>query len=149
LKGLVLPAAFVEAVNTHTRGPEDDPWMLRDNHDAFGQPIELELDEVYQDMPSLIAANEDLAVGVEPNDAYGMRTAENIAVPGAIADIVDFEAIVCFGRARDGTPFCVDYCRTPAESSVICWDSSEVYWRPIAPDSATFVALLRPWEDET
>jgi hypothetical protein len=51
LKGFVLPAAFVQAVNTHTLDPEDGPWMLSDNHDAFGQPIELELDEVYQDMP--------------------------------------------------------------------------------------------------
>ncbi len=90
----------------------------------------------------MIAANEELAVGFEPSDAYGMRTAEEIAVPGTIADIVDFEAIVCFGRAEDGTPFCFDYRMTPDKPSVICWDSSELCWRQIAPDSATFVAVV-------
>ncbi len=87
IKGFALPAAFIRAVNEHTLGPEDGPWVMRDDRDAFNHPIEMDLSEVYQDMPTLVEENEHFAVGFEPSDEYGMRNIEEISVPGAIADI--------------------------------------------------------------
>jgi hypothetical protein len=137
INGLELPGSFTRALRSGllTREPG---WPLRSDHDAFGQPLETELAEVYVTRKAIERETADLPDGFEPNGVYGESLAET-AGPGAIPDIVDFTGVVCFGMSADGAPFCFDF-RDGAGPRVIWWD--DVYWRVVAPDFDRFLALF-------
>ena len=112
---------------------------MRSNCDAFGQFLETELGEVYDTPAKIERETAELPVGFEPKGGYGESRAE-LAGPGAIPDIVDFSGVLCIGMSGDGAPFCLDYRGAQTEPRVIWWD--DVYWRVVAPDFASFLALF-------
>ncbi len=138
VRGHQLPASFLRAVASGAL-EEVGSWRLRSDCDAFGQPLETELAEVYDSPEAIEQETADLPAGFEPNGAYGESLPE-MAGPGAIPDIVDFAGVVCFGMSGDGAPFCFDYRSGMGEPRVIWWD--DVYWRMVAPDFASFLALF-------
>ena len=81
--------------------------------DAYGHALSLALAEVYDEPATVIQATIRVAIGFEADGWYGARTPE---VAGAIADIVDFSRILCFGSSFDGEPFCFDFRNDPGQS---------------------------------
>ena len=73
-------------------------------------------------------------------DGYYGEPSEWQNEPRFIPDIVDFSKIVCFGMSADGAPFCFDFRDNLEQPSVIWW--ADAYWRRVAPDFDSFVALL-------
>jgi hypothetical protein len=139
VNGHQLPASFVRALESGALAREIGSCPLRSGRDAFGHPLETELGEVYTTPAAIERATAELPAGFEPNGVYGESPPE-VAGPGAIPDIVDFADVVCFGVAGDGAPFCFDYRDGGAEPRIIWWD--DVYWRAVAPDFASFLALF-------
>ena len=138
VNGHRLPDSFFRALASGALSWEVGSCPLRSGRDAFGQPLETELAEVYATPEAIERATAELPAGFEPNGVYGESHPE-MAGPGALPDIVDFAGIVCFGAAGDDAPFCFDY-RGSAEPRVIWWD--DVYWRVVAPDFDGFLALF-------
>jgi hypothetical protein len=139
VNGHRLPASHARALESGALAWEVGSRPLRSDRDAFGQPLETELGQVYGTAAAIERATAELPAGFEPNGVYGESLPE-MAGPGAIPDIVDFAGIVCFGAAGDGAPFCFDYRGGGAEPRVIWWD--DVYWRAVAPDFTRFLALF-------
>jgi hypothetical protein len=139
INGHQLPDAFLEAIRSGVLKREVGAWELRSECDAFGQPLETELAEVFDTADAIASATEELPEGFEANDAYGESLTETYG-PSAIPDILDFSDIVCFGMAADGAPFCFDFRDAQLDPRVIWWD--DVYWRVVAPNFAGFLALF-------
>lgn len=116
--------------------PDGDGLRARDGVDAYGHPLALSLAQVYHEQAALIRATIRVVIGFEPDAWYGARTPE---VPGAIADVVDFTRVLCFGFSTEGEPFCFDFRDDPEHPSVICWDGDALSWRRIAPDAESFL----------
>jgi len=139
INGLKLPNSFIETLRKGTLRRNIGSWNLRKEVDAFGNHLESELGEVYKNEDAIVRETELLPKGFEPNGCYG-EPSESKDKPGFIPDILDFSKIVCFGTSGDGAPFCFDYRDNSEEPSVIWWD--DVYWRRIAPDFDSFLALF-------
>ncbi len=135
VKGLRLPAVYVDALGQAIY-PHAGVLVPVEHQDAYGHPFTTDLAAVLADEESMQRASARLAYGFEADDWYGAREA---AIPGGIADIVDFSLVVWFGASSEGEPFCFDFRADQRNPSIICWDGDALYWRRIAPD---FEALL-------
>jgi len=139
INGFRLPDSFLQAVVSGSVRREVGSWPLRSDRDAFGQKLETELGQVYDTLADIKRETTELTNSFEPNGVYGDSLAE-MAGPGAIPDIVDFRAVVCFGMSGDGAQFCFDFRGNGVEPRVIWWD--DVYWRVVAPNFASFLCLF-------
>jgi hypothetical protein len=134
-----LPTLFLDAISQGWLKRGIGSWSLTQNIDALGNPLETELGEVFDTFERLKKETDELPSGFEINGYYG-ESAPGLEEPGAIPDIHDFSKIVCFAISGDGSPFCFDYRQSAKNPSVIWWD--DVYWRRIAPDFRSFLALF-------
>lgn len=107
--------------------------------DAYGNPLETELAEVYRDKETIIEATKELSEFWKPDGCYG-EPSEWDTEPSMIPDIVDFSKVICFGMSGDGAPFCFDFRDNVQSPSVIWW--ADAYWKRIAPDIEAFVELF-------
>ena len=139
INGLKMPHLFVEAIREGILRRDIGSWELRDNVDAYGNPLESELGEVYEDIETIVRETQELPKYYAPDGFYG-EPSEEANEPGYIPDIVDFSKIVCFGTSADGAPFCFDFRDDESNPSIIWWD--DVYWRRVAPDFASFLKLF-------
>ncbi len=139
VNGQQLPESFVAAIENGQLQRERGSWQLREERDSYGNPLETGLGSVFH-TPEQIKEETDLLPNhFEPDGYYG-ESLQDMAGPGAIADIVDFSQIICFAIAGGGEPFCFDYRDSTNEPSVIWWD--DVYWRKVSPDFVTFLRLF-------
>src|SRR5688572_4429467 len=138
IEGLRLPEAFVQAVRQGKLKREIGSWPLKEDVDAYGNPLETELGYVYEDEMTIAQETAELPQHFQPDGCYGTDECAN--EPGFVRDITDFSNIVCFGIAGDGAPFCFDFREDRHEPSIIWWD--DVYWRRIAPNFEAFLNLF-------
>ena len=139
INGLKLPHLFVEAIREGMLRRDIGSWELRDDVDAYGNPLESDLKGVYEDVETIARETEELPEYYAPDGFYG-EPSEWENTPGYIPDIVDFSKIVCFGISGDGAPFCFDFRDDESNPSIIWWD--DAYWRRVAPDFASFLKLF-------
>jgi len=141
INGLTLPRAFVEDTAIGRFKRARGSWQLRQECDAYSNPLETELGKVYATAEAIQEQTARLPRDFEPGNFYGTRSADNAdGAPGFIPDITDFSWIVCFGISGDDAPFCFDFRDDPNHPSVVWWD--DWYWRRIAPDYEAFVGLF-------
>lgn len=144
VNGLQLPDAFTKLVR---QGVTPLGWLPRDGVDAYGNEIHGDL-EFFEDSESIKEANDILLLflKVQSPEKIAQWTASHVAAPdrqpGFIPYIRDFSKIVCFGKTSSGAQFCFDFRENPAAPSVIYW--ADGYWRRVAPNFETFVALFAP-----
>ena len=139
INGLNLPDSFLSAAREGIFHREVGSWPLKRNVDAFGNPLETELSEVYGSKERILEATAELGADWKPDGYYG-ESGEEENEPGFIPDITDFSKVVCFGMSGDGAPFCFDFRDSEESPSVIWW--ADAYWKRIAPDFETFVGLF-------
>jgi hypothetical protein len=139
INGFSLPLLFLDAISVGRLKREIGSWDLIRDIDAFGNPLETSLGQVFDTFERLKKETDELPTGFESDGYYG-ESASDLAGPGAIPDITDFSRIVCFAISGDGSPFCFDYREDINEPSVIWWD--DVYWRQVAPNFESFLALF-------
>ena len=109
--------------------------------DAYGNPLETELGEVYDDEKVIIKSTKELSEHFKPNEFYGEPGGgEEENEPGFIPDLADFSNVVCFGISGDGAPFCFDFRDNVENPSVIWW--ADTYWRRVAPSYEAFIRLF-------
>jgi hypothetical protein len=137
IRGLTLPREFVGCIESGILRRARGSWQLRELHDAYGNPLETELGEVYE-TPERIQRESDLLPQHFQLDVADLPDAFSSA-PGFIPYITDFSRIIAFGIAGDGAPFAFDY-RDSAEPSIIWWD--DAYWRRVAPSFSEFLSLF-------
>jgi hypothetical protein len=135
-----LPSLFAQWANEGRFERERGSWRLTRDVDAFGQPLETEIGEVYVDLDSIQQANESLPTGFKADGYYGEPDEKRAQQPGYIPDILRFESVICFAASGDGAPFCFDYRDQAKEPAVLWWD--DWYWRRVAPDFESFVQLF-------
>ncbi|MFK3817139.1 SMI1/KNR4 family protein [Pseudomonas sp. NPDC089407] len=111
---------------------------LKEDKDAFGNPLETELSRIYTDKEIINKKTNSLKDDFPSSKDYGISS-ETPPYPGAINDIVDFENILCFGTSGDGSPFCFDFRQDPP--SVIWWDDD--HWRKLANNFKDFIELFK------
>lgn len=139
VNGHELPLALVQAIQNRRLRRDRGSWPLLEEHDAYGNHFESELGEVFDTLSKLTDETNALPKGFKSDGCYGESNSELQGL-GAIPDILDFKDIICFAMAADGSPFCLDYRDKPERPSVIWWD--DVYWRRVAPDFESFLALF-------
>src|SRR5712664_184955 len=120
INGLRLPASFVNAIRKGIFHRTIGSWPLKRQLDAYRNPLETELADVYGDKERIIGATKELSDHWKPDGCYG-EPGEWDNVPGFIPDIVDFSKVVCFGMSADGAPFCFDFRDNGESPSVIWW----------------------------
>ncbi len=145
VNGLNLPLAFTEAIRKGVFHKRVHYWFLRKDVDAYGNPLESGLGDVFTEEEAIIRETNELPKHFASDGYYGAPSEWQNA-PGYIPDIVDFSKIICFGFSGDGAPFCFDYRDDINNPSVIWW--ADAYWRRIAPDYSRFIALFDSDEDE-
>lgn len=138
IAGLPVPDVVLRAAHADLI-PENDGLRPRNGVDAYGYPLTLSLAQIYHEPADVIRATIRVAIGFESDSWYGARTPE---IPGAIADVVDFSRVLCFGSSTEGEPFCFDFRDDPDHPTVICWDGDALSWRRIAPDAETFLRIF-------
>jgi hypothetical protein len=139
INDLEFPSLFIETISTGRLKREIGSWELIRKVDAFGNLLETSIGEMFDTVERIRKETENLAIDFEVDGYYG-EPAPDLEGPGAIPDILDFSEIICFAISGDGSPFCFDYRNSPDKPSVIWWD--DVYWRKIAPDFDSFIALF-------
>lgn len=110
---------------------------LKEEIDAFGNPLEVELSRLYTDKKMIIEKSAKLKNDFPITPDYGVSK-EPQPTPGAIPDIVNFEKIFCFGVSGDGASFCFDFRQSPP--SIIWWDDD--HWRILAENFKDFIELF-------
>ena len=139
INGLNLPSLFVDTISEGRLKREIGSWKLIRDIDAFGNPLETSLGEVFDTYERIRKETDELPTGFKADGYYG-EPALDLEGPGAIPDILDFSKILCFAISGDGSPFCFDYRENIDEPSVIWWD--DVYWRRVAQNFGSFLALF-------
>jgi hypothetical protein len=139
INGLRLPDALIAAMQSGILQRDHGSWQMRSKRDAFGNPLETELGELYDTRERIEKETAELPIGFEADSYYGESLPE-MSGPGTILDILDFSKIVCFGISGDGAPFCLDFRELPDHPRIIWWN--DVYWRVLAPDFESFLALF-------
>lgn len=141
INALILPSAFVEALRQkrfiRTRGS----WELLEGKDAWGNPLEAGLGEVFDSEERITQETERLMRDFPSNPSelfYGPDPSEN--EPGFIPPLTDFSKVICFGVSGEDDPFCLDFRTDPKSPEIIWWE--DTYWRRIAPDWTSFMALF-------
>jgi hypothetical protein len=127
VRGLILPSQFISSIQCGSLRRERGSWQLRDGRDAYANPWEAELGEIYETAERIQRESALLPRHFAPDVA---NTPEGFASKlGFIPYIIDFGRILAFGIAGDG-----------AEPSIIWWD--DAYWRRVAPSFATLSHFL-------
>ena len=134
-----LPKALTEVLDTQVLRRTVGTWELKKNSDAYGDPLETSLGEVFHTKAQIEQETSQLSENFKADGFYG-EDAPHLQGPGAIPDILNFEGLLCFGQSGDGSPFCLDYRDDEERPSVVWWD--DCYWRRIAPDFTSFLDLL-------
>lgn len=114
-------------------------WPLLQGQDYYGNPLETELGLVFQTEDERRGQTLDLPRQFRADGDYGQNPVASLA-RGMIEDIKDFDQILWFAIAGDGSPFCLDYRDNPQEPSVIWWD--DTCWRRLAPSFRDFCVLF-------
>ena len=137
VNGLKLPEHFVRLLESGHLKREVGCRELKRNVDAYGNPLDTELAEVFSSSDEIAAATSELAEYYMPEGDYGDEEQDE---PGYIPDITDFTQVVRFANSADGAPFCFDFRERPDEPSVVWW--ADAYWRRVAPDFDSFINLF-------
>ncbi|GLO44966.1 SMI1/KNR4 family protein [Pseudomonas putida] len=132
-----IPAEFAEFAERHAKNKGLCNLELKEEIDAFGNPLETELLRIYTDKETIATKSASLKNDFPITQDYG-TSKEPPSTPGAIPDIVDFERILCFGTSGDGASFCFDFRQNPP--SIIWWDDD--HWRILAKNFKDFIALF-------
>jgi hypothetical protein len=138
IRGLVFPSQFVRFIQSGSLRRDQGSWPLRDGRDAYGNPCEAELGEVYKTIGTIQRESDLLPRHFPPE--FANFPDEFVSEPRFIPYITDFGQILAFGIAGDGAPFCFDYRGATVEPSIIWWD--DAFWRRIAPSFASFTTLF-------
>lgn len=138
IKGFRLPAPF-PVVARHLPPGGLVGWELKKLVDAYGNPFESEVSELYGDRASILRATDELPEHFRPDGYYGEPRSPGGDEYGFIPDIVDFSGVICFGADGGGSPFCFDFRGDARDPSVIYW--ADAWWRRVAPDFGSFLAL--------
>jgi hypothetical protein len=138
IKGFKIPDSFLMLAQRLPPGGLVD-WELKTNVDAYGNPFESEVSELYGDEEAILRATGKLSEHFQPDGCYGEAGEPEEDEYGFIPDIMDFSEIICFGADGGGAPFCFDYRDNAQNPSVIYW--ADAWWRRVAPDFDSFLAL--------
>jgi hypothetical protein len=143
---LELPKALSQAIEHRTLSREIGSWPLLYEKDHFGNHLETELGYVFESIDQIVTETEKLReyfptdTDTDTDDFIDAHVDLHGCAATAIPYIRDFSEVVCFAFSGDGAQFCLDYRGNITSPSVIWWD--DVYWRIIAPDFDTFLALF-------
>ncbi|MGK5006968.1 SMI1/KNR4 family protein [Janthinobacterium sp. LB2P70] len=139
INGLDVPSEYVAFAARYRDAQGFCNLRLKPERDSFASVLQTELAQIYTDAPELTVRTAKLGVCFVADGCYGQPGSVS-AEPGAMADIVDFTEIICFGMAGDGSPFCFDYRGARGAPSVILWDDD--YWRKISNSFEDFLLLF-------
>ena len=139
INGLPIPERLVALLASGPSSRYSGSRPLCRAQDHYGNPLETELGQIFQTADKMQRETEALARHYVADGIYG-EDLDDLAGPGAILDIINFERIVCFAISGDGSPFCLDYREDPSDPSVIWWD--DTYWRKLAPNFEAFLELF-------
>lgn len=140
INGLKLPNLFVHSIETNKFHREIGSWFLKEEIDAFGNHLETDIGYMYSTITEIENQTAELKIYF-PSDADLVDYSEDYKnEKGFIPYITEFSKVVEFGISGDGSPFCFDFRENLIEPSIIWWD--DVYWRRIAPDFQSFIALF-------
>ena len=117
---------------------ERGSWPPRSHRDAFGNPWEASLGDVYETIGDIERESDQLPRHFPPE--IGDIPELSSDAPGFIPYITDFGRILTFAISGDGAPYCFDYRANADLPSIIWWD--DAYWRCVAPDFVTFLDLF-------
>lgn len=138
INGLRLPDSFVSMLRSGKFNRPVGCWELKKSVDAYGNPLETELAEVFVTQSEITAATLELPDHFVADGDYGDD--QFAGESGLIPDITDFTKIVHFANSADGAPFCFDFREREDAPNVIWWDDAN--WRRVAPDFDTFINLF-------
>ena len=138
INGLALPADFVTAVSQGALRRSRGCWQLLDDLDAWGQPLQMEIGEIFEDIECLEKETKGLTRDFPSDPLDGADISEN--EPGFVPYIIDFTKVVCFGVSGEDAPLCFDFRADLQNPEVIWWE--DAFWRRIAPDWTSFAALF-------
>lgn len=139
MNGMDLPIEYVAFTARYRNAAGFCNLRLKEELDSFGNVLQTELAHIYMDEVELTAQTAQLEAFFTGDGCYG-EPGSGSAGPGAIADIVDFTEVICFGMAGDGSQFCLDYRGARSAPSVILWDDD--YWRKISNSFEDFLLLF-------
>ena len=142
INGLKLPSAFIQDLQSGRLFRERGSWELKKDESAYGEPLQTELGNVFENLAQIQKATDELPEGyafLSVEDAEGYTETCGVQ-PGEIPYFWDFSKIVCFAIAGDGAPFCFDYRENHKEPSVIWW--ADAYWQRVAPNYTSFIQLF-------
>lgn len=137
IRGMTLPRPFIDCVQSGTLRRDQGSWQLTDGRDAYGNPLETELGQIYETAEQIQRESALLPRDFPPDLAD--LPDEFASAPGFIPYITDFDRVLTFAMSGDGAPYCFDY-RESADPSIIWWD--DAYWRRIAPSFSPFLSLF-------
>ena len=141
VNGLILPHEFIISVQQGTFPRARGSWQLIQDIDAWGLPLETNLDKVYEDGTRISVETDRLTRDFPPDGLDGFDGPDPCEdMPGFIPYITDFSRIICFGVGSEDNPFCFDYRANAQTPEVIWWE--DAFWRRIAPDWVSFAALF-------
>jgi hypothetical protein len=141
LIGFPLPAAFVQHCEAARRGEAPEEWVLRENVDAYGNPWENFGLMIYLD-PDVMAEETHHMVELFREEGIVPQDEADRNKPGFVQDFTDIANYVRFGTNNVGEMFCFDFGADPEAPSVVSFPSLDRYWRRVAPNFETFIALF-------
>lgn len=139
INGMDLPVEYIAFAATYRKAAGFCNVRLKEELDSFGSVLQTELAHVYTDAVELTTQTAKLGACFVADGCYG-EPGSGSAGPGAIADIIDFTEIICFGMAGDGSQFCLDFRDARGAPSVILWEDD--HWRKISNSFEDFLLLF-------
>jgi hypothetical protein len=115
--------------------------VLRDNVDAYGHPWENFGLILYTD-PEFIAEETCQLKRMFREEHRFQQDEAFRSQPGFIQDFTGVDNYVRIGGGNTGEPYCIDFGADSEEPSVVSWPTIDGYWRRVAPNFETFIALF-------
>lgn len=142
INSLTLPSAFVQDLQSGRFVRERGSWQLRQDENAYGEPLNTSLGQVFADADCIQKETDELAQGYTNLSAEEVEEYTEMfgVMPGEVPYFWDFSRVVCFAIAGDGAPFCFDFREDEQEPVVIWWADS--YWQRVAPNCEAFIRLF-------
>jgi hypothetical protein len=153
MNDLQFPSSYVRLIAALRKGGW--PYFaLREKVDAFGNhfdnglKIVVPLDDTrparavsYRLIARFLRRSGTTSVAERPEEVR----AASAGGPGFIPPVTDYTGVLFFGtggerRGPENSLYAFDYRDSSSAPSVICWQSG--YWRRVAPDAETFLALF-------
>jgi hypothetical protein len=142
---LVPRNSYMEFLRQYRKEDGSTPWRLTDRVDAFGRPLDTDIDFIPFDYEELRRLDRD---ALERD--YGPPKRGPLAPPDdtGFRDLTFVSKFLQVGRSSSGVPFCVDYTWKSFDPGVLFYSESRRRWRMVAPDFDAFISLFERYGRE-